>query len=158
MFVTMGFVPRLFAVGSSDKWASAGGVVFDKKGRVALVKERKRSGLSRWTLPKGRLESGETVEEAAVREVREEAGVRARILGFLAAHEGKRSMVYYFRMVVTALGSPADPNVEAVRFVRPERAAELLRSDRDRRIVELGVESAHESVTTRGRRAQGSRR
>jgi ADP-ribose pyrophosphatase YjhB (NUDIX family) len=154
----MGVVPRLFAVGSSGKWTSAGGVVFDKEGRVALVKERKRSGLARWTLPKGRLESGETLEAAAVREVREEAGVRARILGFVAAHEGKRSMVYYFRMAVTALGSPADPRVEAVRFVRPERAAELLRSDRDRRIVELGVESANESVTMRRRRAQGSRR
>jgi ADP-ribose pyrophosphatase YjhB (NUDIX family) len=154
----MGFVPRLFSVASTGKWTSAGGVVFDKQGRVALVKERKRSGLLRWTLPKGRLESGETLEEAAVREVREEAGVRARILGFVAAHEGKRSTVYYFRMKVTGLGQPADRRVEAVRFVRPERAVELLRSDRDRRIVEIGVERAQESVTARRGRAHGSRR
>src|SRR5688500_271755 len=87
--------PRLFVVGARGKWTSAGGVVLDARGRIALVRERGRTG---WTLPKGRLEPGETLEEAALREVREETGLRARITGYVGVHEGKRSFVHYFLM------------------------------------------------------------
>lgn len=127
--------PYLFIVASGGKWTSAGGLVFDRKGRVALVRERKRSGARRWTLPKGRLERGETLEEAALREVHEETGVRARITGYVDVHEGKRSFVHYFRMEVVRIGAPLDDRVEEVRFVAPARATELLRSSRDRRIL-----------------------
>ena len=43
-----------------------------------LVEASRRPGL--WVLPKGHIESGETAEAAAVREVEEEAGVRAAIV------------------------------------------------------------------------------
>ncbi len=144
--------PRLFIVSSRGKWTSAGGVVADRKGRVALLRERRASGRRRWTLPKGRLEPGETLEEAALREVREEAGVRARVTGYLGVHEGKSSFVHYFRMQVTGIQQPTDPRVEKVRFVRLRRARELVRSERDRRIVGL------EEAARRPRRAPASAR
>lgn len=127
--------PPLLVVAPGGKWTSAGGLVFDRKGRVALVRERKRSGERRWTLPKGRLERGETLEQAALREVHEEAGVRARIVGYVDVHEGKRSVVHYFRMEVVRIEAPLDARVEEVRFVPPARATELVRSSRDRRIL-----------------------
>jgi 8-oxo-dGTP pyrophosphatase MutT (NUDIX family) len=127
--------PHLFVVSTGGKWTSAGGLVFDRKGRVALVRERRRSGERRWTLPKGKLEPGETLQQAALREVHEETGVRARITGYVDVHEGKRSFVHYFRMTVVRVESPLDVRVEEVRFVAPARAAELLRSARDRRIL-----------------------
>lgn len=54
----------------------AGGVVLDPHGAVLLI--RHRGGT--WVFPKGHLDPGETHLQAAVREVEEEAGVRARCL------------------------------------------------------------------------------
>ena len=55
---------------------SAGGVVV-RDGELLLIST---AGGKRWQLPKGRIEAGETSEQAAVREVREETGVTGRIV------------------------------------------------------------------------------
>lgn len=114
-------------------------MVYDDAGRLALVRERKRSGQRLWTLPKGKLEAGETLEQAALREVREEAGVKARIRGYVGVHEGRRSCVHYFQMEVVRVEKHEDERVEEVRFVAPERASELVRSSRDRRILRAAL-------------------
>jgi diadenosine hexaphosphate hydrolase (ATP-forming) len=59
----------------------AGGVVARlDAGRPRYLLVRARRDPTQWVFPKGHVEPGETSEQAAVREVREEAGVRARIL------------------------------------------------------------------------------
>jgi 8-oxo-dGTP pyrophosphatase MutT (NUDIX family) len=70
----------------------AGGVVarLDAAPRRYLL-VRARRDPTQWIFPKGHVERGETPEEAAVREVREEAGVHARVLqplGRLALPDG----------------------------------------------------------------------
>lgn len=50
--------------------AAAGGAVVDEAGRLLMIK---RLGL--WDLPKGKVDPGEGMEEAALREVREECGL-----------------------------------------------------------------------------------
>ena len=40
----------------SRKWLSAGGLVIDAGGRIALVRQRNRRGRWHWTLPKGRID------------------------------------------------------------------------------------------------------
>jgi ADP-ribose pyrophosphatase YjhB (NUDIX family) len=60
----------------------AGGVVFRIRDGVAeylLVQEKKKRSVRDWVLPKGHIERGERREEAAIREVREETGVWARV-------------------------------------------------------------------------------
>jgi len=59
----------------ADRDFTASGLVVDD-GRVLLVRHRK---LDRWLQPGGHVEPRETPDEAAVREVREETGVRMRI-------------------------------------------------------------------------------
>ena len=58
----------------SDLIKAAGGVVM-RDGRVALVH---RPRYDDWTLPKGKLDPAESFEQAAVREVEEETGLRGR--------------------------------------------------------------------------------
>ena len=64
-----------------SSYSHAGGVVVrisNGEREYLLVEANKRPGL--WVLPKGHIEPGETAEAAAVREVEEEAGVRAAII------------------------------------------------------------------------------
>ena len=81
---------------------SAGGVVI-YKGKVAVLKKFRGD----WVLPKGRIEEGETLENAAIREVREESGLRADIMRYIGyvkywyQHiEGRKvqKTVHYFYM------------------------------------------------------------
>ncbi|MCH4888972.1 NUDIX hydrolase [Acidaminobacter sp. JC074] len=57
---------------------SAGGIVYYKDKILML---RKKNG--DWVLPKGRIENGETLEETAIREVKEETNVDAIILDYI---------------------------------------------------------------------------
>ncbi|HMC70482.1 MAG TPA: NUDIX domain-containing protein, partial [Mycobacteriales bacterium] len=63
---------------------SAGGLVIDsndaREARAALIGRTDRRGRLLWSLPKGHVEPGETVEDAAVREVSEETGITGRVL------------------------------------------------------------------------------
>ena len=64
-----------------SRWSHAGGVVvrmIDNELHYLLVEASDNPGM--WVLPKGKIESGETPEAAAAREIKEEAGVRAVII------------------------------------------------------------------------------
>jgi ADP-ribose pyrophosphatase YjhB (NUDIX family) len=117
------------------KVQSAGGVVFDRTGRIALVRQRDRRARLRWTLPKGRLERGESPAQAALREVYEETGLVTKLVDVLGVYDGKRRRTHYFRMLVWRDHGVFDDETEEVRFVRPARALRLLRSRRDRTVL-----------------------
>lgn len=55
---------------------SAGGVIVDARGRVLLLR---RADEGTWCFPKGHVEPGETIQEAAEREIREECGLTVAI-------------------------------------------------------------------------------
>jgi ADP-ribose pyrophosphatase YjhB (NUDIX family) len=57
---------------------AAGGIVYRRQSEgieILLIRDR----FGRWTVPKGRIEPGETLEETALREIEEETGVVGRI-------------------------------------------------------------------------------
>lgn len=56
--------------------SASGGLVFNEKGELLLIFRQ-----GKWDLPKGKVDKGETVEEAAIREVQEECGIEKLILG-----------------------------------------------------------------------------
>lgn len=59
---------------------SAGGIVLKREDSIVKILVTQHSGHHGWDFPKGHLETGETSERAALREVEEETGVRAKIL------------------------------------------------------------------------------
>jgi ADP-ribose pyrophosphatase YjhB (NUDIX family) len=62
---------------------SYGGVIFSKDGKVLLREPIDHADGYVWTWPKGRPEIGENPAQTALREVREETGYRAKIIGAL---------------------------------------------------------------------------
>jgi 8-oxo-dGTP diphosphatase len=62
-----------------------GGVIRDAAGRLVLIKRRNEPGAGLWSLPGGRIEAGETDEQALVREIREETGLSVTAGAMLGA-------------------------------------------------------------------------
>ena len=114
---------------------AAGGVIV-RDGRV-LVVHRSRHG--DWSLPKGKLEPGETWEDAALREVEEETGLRCALgeeVGrtYYEVEDGPKE-VRYFRLSGEG-EARAQNEVDEVRWVPLEEVGELLTYDRDRVLLD----------------------
>jgi ADP-ribose pyrophosphatase YjhB (NUDIX family) len=63
-------------------WPVVGvGAVVWKGDRLLLVRRGRPPRQGAWSLPGGRQEPGETIHQACIREIREEAGIAIRILG-----------------------------------------------------------------------------
>ena len=117
---------------------AAGGVVLDPEGRVALVH---RPRYDDWTLPKGKLDRGESFEDAALREVEEETGLRCRLVRELPSSEyldpkGRSKLVRYWLMEVEHdPGFVPNDEVDELRWVPVEEAPALLTYPRDAEIL-----------------------
>ena len=116
---------------------AAGGVVQGDDGRVLLVH---RPRYDDWTLPKGKLDPGESFEQAALREVREETGLECTLGRELATTEyrdnkDRPKVVRYWEM--TAQGGEFEPNdeVDEVRWLALDEAVDELTYDRDREVL-----------------------
>jgi 8-oxo-dGTP diphosphatase len=125
----------------SSEIEAGGGVVVDEEGRVLLVH---RPEYDDWSLPKGKLDKGESFEEAALREVEEETGVRCELVRSLPdvrySVRGKPKVVRYWLMrVVSDSGFEPNSEVDEVRWVSPEEAVEVLTYDRDKGVVSAAV-------------------
>lgn len=62
---------------------SAGGIVFNDNNCAAIISRINRKGKEEWCFPKGHLEDSENPEQAAIREVREETGLKTKIVNLL---------------------------------------------------------------------------
>ncbi len=72
----------------TEEETSAGGLVidFDRDPiSTVIIGRYDRRGRMVWSLPKGHIEAGETREQTAEREIREETGITGRVLGELGA-------------------------------------------------------------------------
>jgi 8-oxo-dGTP diphosphatase len=119
-----------------DRIEAAGGVVV-RDGQVALVH---RPRYDDWTLPKGKLDNGESFEEAALREVWEETGLRTRLVRELPPVNyevrGRPKVVRYWLMGVESdEGFVVNDEVDLVRWVEPAEARALVTYDRDRDVL-----------------------
>ncbi|MBM3217993.1 MAG: NUDIX hydrolase [Candidatus Rokubacteria bacterium] len=122
---------------------SAGGLVVDDEGRVLLIRARDLRNRPVWTLPKGTLMTGETSEQAALREVREETGWRCEPVRELEAvtywfqRGGARiqKTVRWFLMRPVEKEGDHDHEVDEVAWADRDEALNRLRYHSDRRLL-----------------------
>jgi 8-oxo-dGTP diphosphatase len=110
-----------------------------RDGRVLLVH---RARYDDWSLPKGKLEEGESWEEAALREVEEETGLRCELEAFLGstryAPGGLPKEVRWWSMAAVGEAS-ACSEVDEVRWATLEEARQLLSYEGERDLVEQSL-------------------
>ncbi|MCK9617410.1 MAG: NUDIX hydrolase [Lentimicrobiaceae bacterium] len=113
---------------------AAGGLVSNAKGQLLFIFRR-----GWWDLPKGKLEPGETPEEAALREVKEETGLNRLSLLYplpstwhIYPHRGSQVLkkTYWFAMQHTGNEKPVpqtEEDIQEVKWISPAELPQLLR-------------------------------
>jgi diadenosine hexaphosphate hydrolase (ATP-forming) len=117
----------------------AGGVVFNANGEVLLIQYPASRG-GGWSFPKGHIDPGETPDVAAVREVLEEGGVRAEIVGSLEPTRyvnprGVSREIFWFVMRTVDLKVTPEPGFQA-DFYNPAEAMKLLSHAENQNLLE----------------------
>lgn len=126
----------------TDVIHAAGGIVVRTgatgEPEVAVVWREARGD---WTFPKGKLDFGETYEQAAVREVEEETGLRCRVARFIGTTEyqhrkGRPKVVAYFMMSLLDGEFAPNEEVDELVWLGVRDAERRLTWDRDRELLE----------------------
>lgn len=127
---------------------SAGGVAYRKEGGEVRLAVIRTSEEGRWQLPKGIVDPGESHEQAALREVREEAGITCEILDtldtieywFVASYDGPKKryhkkVTFYLMKYLSGNIEDHDHEVIEARWVSFDEAMEMLAFQNERDLV-----------------------
>jgi len=122
------------------------GVVCLRGDEVLLIRRGTPPRLNQWSIPGGRLEWGETLQAAALRELKEETGVEAELLGLLdvvdgvfPARPGGEITRHYVMIDYAARWTGGEPvagdDAAEAKFVSLEEAMALVEWDETRRVI-----------------------
>lgn len=122
----------------SGKHPAAGVVVIEPDGRIWLVSPSNGYGGYKHTFPKGRRETGASLQATAIREAFEEAGLKVEITGFLADLPRSLTQTRYYTARRVG-GTPAAMGWEsqAVHLVPRSKLAEFLTNSYDKPFIKL---------------------
>ncbi len=125
---------------------SAGGIVFNSKSQVLVTQHSQNKN---WSFPKGWIDKGESLKDAALREVKEEGGVVAEIVDkvgenkYVYIMEGEKifKVVTYFLMKYIS-GDPKnhDWEVSEANWYSPEDALKQLTFSQDKVLLKKALE------------------
>ena len=135
---------RVEAQSETPTVLAAGGIV-SRPGPAGLTEIAvvHRPGYDDWSLPKGKLEPGETLEGAALREVQEETGLECRIVrpfgmtSYIDRKGRSKTATYWVMRPVGGSFSPS-AEVDELRWLTIDEALELLSYERDRKLLAGG--------------------
>ncbi len=121
---------------------AGGGVVYreNKKGKARYLVVH-RPAYRDWTLAKGKPDRGETLAEAARREVKEETGITGKVRGELGAiryhtDSGRKKLVHYWLMEAGKGRFRPNSEVDQVAWLPFRKAVRRLTFSRDRSVLD----------------------
>ena len=125
----------------SETVRAAGGLVVRESANGGEILVVHRPAYDDWSFPKGKLEPDENEEEAAVREVEEETGLRCQLDRELATTcyrdtRGRAKTVRYWLMTPVGGVLAAANEIDDARFVPFAEASGLLTYERDRELLD----------------------
>ncbi len=105
-------------------FVSVAGLVTNDKGDILLVKSPRRG----WEYPGGMVEPGETIQDALVREIKEEAGIDVEITGFVGLCKNIEKDVVNIDFICKAVGGQLTTSDESteVMWVNKENALSMI--------------------------------
>lgn len=137
-------------------WVGVGIVVW-RGDEILLVRRAKPPRLGEWSIPGGAQSLGETVFEAAVREVLEETGITIRPTGIITVVDSvirdaaQRLQFHYTLVEISAEWAAgeaiANDDVDAVRWATPAEAATLVKWDETLRVI-AEAQSDHDQAVS----------
>lgn len=97
------------------------GVIIERAGKVFLQKRRGAHGEGTWSLPGGKLDFGESPEECAIREVKEECGMVIQNPKFVTITNDlfRERNIHYITLFLRAESSEGEPKI-----TEPEKTTE----------------------------------
>lgn len=126
-----------------DEVISAGGIVYRERSFLML---KKKNG--DWVLPKGRIEENETIEETAIREVKEETNIDVVIEDYIGSTSfsfsnywtkyvvtNKKVSWYLMRAISFAIKPLADEGFIDARFIDIDDVVDLARYDDEKKVI-----------------------
>jgi 8-oxo-dGTP diphosphatase len=136
---------------------AAGGVVWRERSGLATLAVIHRPHRGDWSLPKGKLRPGESWQAAALREIEEETGWEARIVGFAGARllldrNVPKLVVYWHMQALRAGVLDEDGEVDEVAWLSPAEALARLDHPSDRMLL-LRAIAGHPRRRVAGARA-----
>ena len=140
----------------TDKTQPAVGTVCFRGEDVLLIRRGTKPLAGDWSMPGGRIEFGERAEAAALRELKEETGITARLVGLVDVVDAiftsrttgavARHYLLFDYAAVWVSGEPvAGDDADHAEWISPARLAELPLWDETRRVIEAAREMVSKS-------------
>ena len=121
---------------------SCGALVFRRfHGNTELLLIKHANG-GHWSFPKGHVEAGETEEETALREIKEETGIDVivdssfrEVISYSPKKDTQKDVIYFIARAVTYDFIPQEEEISQIRWVEINRAHTVLTYDNDKQLV-----------------------
>ncbi|WP_059173602.1 NUDIX domain-containing protein [Bacillus sp. FJAT-27445] len=108
-------------------WLAAAGLVITDQGKWLVVKKSYGGLKGKWSIPAGFVEQGETADEAAVREVKEETGLDCTVKGLIGLRTGviksdfsDNLLLFLLEVKEEGLLLPQENEIVEVAYMSPE--------------------------------------
>ena len=124
-----------------EKEKSCGCIVIDN-GKVLLIQHLKWH----WDIPKGHMEAGETEQETALREVKEETGVDVEVISdkrytleYTVENGNLKEVIYFIAKKIGGEEKAQETEVSAIRWLAFDEAVEMLTYDNSKELLRKAI-------------------